>query len=78
MSNIGKSHQAIRCEFYFTDAETQAQYTTNLQGEIVDVAATNVKPRLKFFDAAQIDERQRFAGGNRKTLYDSRRAGKGI
>jgi len=54
VSNIDKWHEAIRCEFYLADVDTQAQYTTNLQGEIVDVATTNVKPRLKFFDAAQM------------------------
>lgn len=56
VSNVGKTREAMRCDVYLTDSDTTAQYTTNLQGEIVDVAETNVKPRLKFFDAAQMQK----------------------
>lgn len=56
ISNVGKQREAMRCDVYLTDTDTKAQYTTNLQGEIVDVAETNVKPRLKFFDANQMQK----------------------
>ena len=56
VSNVGKQREAMRCEIYLTDSDTQAQYTTNLQGEIVDVPETNVKPRLNFFDANQMQK----------------------
>lgn len=56
VSNVGKKREAMRCDVYLTDSDTTAQYTTNLQGEIVDVAASNVKPRLKFFDAVQMQK----------------------
>jgi len=56
VSNVGKTREAMRCDVYVTDSDTSAQYTTNLQGDIVDVAASNVKPRLKFFDAAQMQK----------------------
>ena len=56
VSNVGKQRDAIRCEVYIAGSDTGAQYTTNLQGEIVDVAATNIKPRLNFFDANQMQK----------------------
>ncbi len=56
VSNVGKIREAMRCDVYLTDADTTAHYTTNLQSEIVDVAETNVKPRLNFFDAAQMQK----------------------
>ena len=46
----------VEGDIYLTDSDTQAQYTTNLQGEIVDVPETNVKPRLNFFDANQMQK----------------------
>lgn len=54
VSNVGKMRDAIRCEVLVADSDTSASYTFNLQAELVDVAATNVKPRLKFFDAEQM------------------------
>lgn len=56
VSNVGKTREAMRCDVILTDSDTTVQYTTNLQGDIVDVAETNVKPRLKFFDAAQMQK----------------------
>ena len=56
VSNVGKKREAMRCDVYLTDTDTPAHYTTNLQGELVDVAETNVKPRLVFFDAAQMQK----------------------
>lgn len=56
VSNVGKQREAMRCDVYLTDSDISAQYTTNLQGDIVDVAETNVKPRLKFFDATQMQK----------------------
>lgn len=50
VSGVGKSRDAIRCEVLVSNSK----YTFNLQGEIVDVAATNIKPRLNFFDAQQM------------------------
>lgn len=56
VSNVGKRREAMRCDVFLTDSDTQANYTTNLQGELVDVAETNVKPRLNFFDTAQMQK----------------------
>lgn len=50
VSNVGKSRDAIRCEVLVSNSK----YTFNLQSEIVDVAATNVKPRLNFQNAEQM------------------------
>ncbi len=50
VSNVGKQRDAIRCEVLVSNSK----YTFNLQGEIVDVAATNVKPRLNFQNAEQM------------------------
>jgi hypothetical protein len=50
VSNVGKSRDAIRCEVLISDSK----YTFNLQGEIVAVAAINVKPRLNFQDPQQM------------------------
>lgn len=54
VSNVGKQRDAIRCEVLVADSDTSANYTFNLQAELVDVASTNVKPRLRFFDAEQM------------------------
>ena len=54
VSNVGRRRDAMRCDIYVVDADGESHYTTNLQGEIVDVAETNVKPRIKFFDAEQM------------------------
>lgn len=54
VSNIDKWRDAIRLDVYVADSDNESKYTTNLQGEIVDVAETNVKPRIKFFDAEQM------------------------
>ena len=54
VSNVGKQRDAIRYEVLVSDADTSANYTFNQQAEIVDVAATNVKPRLNFQDAEQM------------------------
>ena len=54
VSNVGKQRDAIRCEVYIVGLDTGAQYTTNLQGEIVDVLETNAKPRPNFLDANQM------------------------
>jgi len=56
VSNVGKQRDAIRCEVYIAGSGTGANYTVNLQGEIVDVPATNVKPHLNFFDVNQIQK----------------------
>lgn len=50
VSNVGKHRDAIRCEVLVSNSK----YTFNLQGELVDVAATNIKPRLNFQDAEQM------------------------
>ncbi len=50
VSNVGKSRDAIRCKVLVSNSK----FTFNLQGEIVGVAATNVKPRLNFQDAEQM------------------------
>lgn len=54
VSNVDKWRDAIRCEVHISSSNASAEYTFNLQGELVDVAASNVKPRLKFFDAEQM------------------------
>lgn len=54
VSNVGKPRDAIRCEVLVSDSDTSANYTFNLQAEIVGVAATNIKPRLNFQDAEQM------------------------
>lgn len=54
VSNVDKWRDAIRCEVYISSSNASANYTFNLQAEIVDVPATNLKPRLKFFDAEQM------------------------
>ncbi len=54
VSNVDKWRDAIRCEIYVADSRNESKYTANLQGEIVDVAATNVKPRIKFLDTHQM------------------------
>ncbi|MCY7347807.1 MAG: hypothetical protein LH614_16535 [Pyrinomonadaceae bacterium] len=56
VSNVGKHRETILCEIHLADSNTQAKYTTNLQGQIVDVAATNVKPEIKFQDTAQMQK----------------------
>lgn len=50
VSSVGKSRDAIRCEVLVSNSK----YTFNLQGELVDVAETNVKPRLNFQNAEQM------------------------
>ncbi len=54
VSNVGKTRESMRCDVYVTDTDTQAHYTTNLQGDFVDVAETTVKPRVIASDAALI------------------------
>ncbi len=54
ISNIDKRREAIRFEIYVADSDNVSKYSTNLQGEIVDVAATNIKPRINFLDADQM------------------------
>ncbi len=56
VSNVGKHRDAMRCEIYLADSDSQAQYTTNLQGAIVDVAETNAKPHLNFRDVNQMQK----------------------
>ena len=50
VSNVGKQRDAIRCEVLVSNSK----YTFNLQGEIVDVAATNIKPPLNFQNPQQM------------------------
>lgn len=50
VSSVGKERDAIRCEVLVSNSK----YTFNLQAELVDVAATNIKPRLNFQDAEQM------------------------
>ena len=50
VSGVGKSRDAIRCEVLVSNSK----YTFNLQGEIVDVAATNIKPPLNFQNPQQM------------------------
>jgi len=54
VSNIDKWRDAIRWDIYVADSDNESKYTTNQQGEIVDVAETNVKPRIKFLDTNQM------------------------
>lgn len=54
VSGVGKWRDAIRCEVLVSDSDISEKYAFNLQADLVDVAATNVKPRLKFFDAGQM------------------------
>ena len=56
VSNIDKWHDAIRFDIYVADSDGEVKYSTNLQGQIIDVAATNVKPRLKFLDSNQMQK----------------------
>ncbi|MCY7347805.1 MAG: hypothetical protein LH614_16525 [Pyrinomonadaceae bacterium] len=56
VSNVGKQRDAIRCEVYVSSSNAGAQYTTNLQGDIVDVSATNAKPQPNFLDASQMQK----------------------
>lgn len=54
VSNVDKWHEAMRFDIFVTDSKITTKYSTNLNGKVVDVAETNVKPRIKFFDSEQM------------------------
>lgn len=56
VSNIDKRRDVMRFDISVTDTKITTKYSTNLKGEIVDVAETNIKPRLKFFDTDQMNK----------------------
>lgn len=67
VSNVGKWREAVLWEILVADADGTVTFTTNADGAIVDVPETNVTPRLKFFDEAQmkksLDEIKPLFGG---------------
>ena len=67
VSNIGKWHEAMRWEIHVADSDQVSRYTTNQRGEIVDIAVTNIQPRVGFQDVARVrrllaETKPRFGG----------------
>ncbi len=56
VSNVDKWRDVMRFDIFVSDSKITNKFSTNLNGEIVDVAETNVKPRLKFFDTDQMNK----------------------
>lgn len=55
ISGIGRRRDAMQIKFAIQSDKTTNEYSTNLDGEIVDIPATNTAPRINFVDPKEVE-----------------------